>query len=215
MNEENVNYPELTDAQSSAGELKDALTQEETVQPQVDVTADKVSISQGNINSVRSQQVTLRQSAVRSLDTGQMDVRLGAVGVANTQTLEVNYGAVGAVKTGSANLKVVSSGAVVADDGVNMEYSTTKTILTRGNVLMDHSLAGATLARKVKMENSDVVFLVAGKVEGDVNPVFGPKESLLFGVAAGVVGGILVLTGHLFKKLYAMSEKALEKDEEN
>jgi hypothetical protein len=111
----------------------------------------------------------------------------------------MDFSAIGLMKTGEAQMKASAAGVIVAEDGVNMDLSRAHAILSRGNVVMDKSLAVVAGARKIKAENSNIVFLVTGKVEGDVKPLFGPRESLIFGVAAGLVGGILVLTGHLFK----------------
>jgi hypothetical protein len=202
------------DAAPSENE-KPVAAETKVVAPEVDIAADHVDIHQCSVRSLKAQQVTLQQSVVQDLHAGQMDVRLGAMFQSETEKLEVNYGAAGLIKTGDALLKATSAGAVVADDGVNMELSQAKAVLTRGNVLMDRSLAGAVVARKVKAQNSNVIFLLTSKVEGDVNPLFGPRESLIFGIVAGIVGGILVLTGRLFKHTQKPAGKKRSQDEDD
>jgi hypothetical protein len=74
-------------------------------------------------------------------------------------------------------------------------------LVTKGNVQIDQSGIVAMAANQVTLENNNsVVFLLAKHVEGDVNPKFGPKESALFGILAGLTAGIMILAGVLFGK---------------
>lgn len=175
--------------------------EEEGVEQELQIIDDEVEVEGASIGSIQAQQVDLRQCAVETLNTAEATVRLGAVAKSTSQKMVVDYGALGLVKTGDAQMKATVAGVVLADDGVNMDLSRSQVILTRGNVVMDKSLSLVTGARKVKAENSNIIFLVSGKVEGDVQPLFGPRESLIFGAVAGLVGGILVLMGKLFKGL--------------
>jgi hypothetical protein len=175
--------------------------QSELPPPVMNISSEKVEVVQSSAHAVTAQEVTLFQSASQIMNAGHVEASMSAIAQATSQELDMNYGAAGMVKTGNAHLKASSAGIVMADDGVNMDLSRSQAILTRGNVLMEQSMAGVVVARKVKAEKSNIIFLVSGKVEGDVKPFFGPRESLLFGIMAGIVGGILVLTGHLFKGL--------------
>lgn len=174
---------------------------EEGVEQELQIIDDEVEVEGASIGSIQAQQVDLRQCAVETMNTSEANIHLGAVAKSTSQSVDVNYGAMGVVKTGDAQMKAAAAGIVLADDGVNMDLSRSHVILTRGNVVMDKSLSVVTGARKVKAENSNIIFLVSGKVEGDVQPLFGPRESLIFGAVAGLVGGILVLMGKLFKGL--------------
>lgn len=192
MSEEILNNEELLPDKS-----KTVFAEDETLE----IAADQVKLLQSSVRTVRTRKADLLQSAVQTLNSEDTHLRLGAVGQANSNAIDAGYAAIGQVKTGDANLKASAVGMVMADDNVSMELSQSKVIFNRGSVTMDHSLAGAVAGRKVKMEDSNVIFLLAGKVEGEVQPLFGPRESILFGIIAGIVGGILVLTGKLFKGL--------------
>jgi hypothetical protein len=174
---------------------------EEVVGQKLQIIDDEVKVEDIQIGSIQAQQVDLRQSAVETLNSAHTTAHFSAVGKSTSERIEVDFGALGIVKTGEAQMKASAAGVIVAEDGVNMDMSRSHIILSRGNVVMDKSLAVVAGARKVKAENSNIVFLVAGKVEGGVKPLFGPRESLIFGAAAGLVGGILVLIGHLFNGL--------------
>ena len=53
---------------------------------------------------------------------------------------------------------------------------------------MDQSNSGVVLGRNICTgNNSGVILMVAGRVEGDVKSVFGPASSAAFGVAFALV----------------------------
>jgi hypothetical protein len=59
----------------------------------------------------------------------------------------------------------------------------------------------ALVANQVALENdTSVVFLLSKNVEGDVTAQFGQKESVLFGIVAGIAAGIVILSGAMFGK---------------
>lgn len=196
-------------------EMASEEVENKSAQEEMQIIDDVVDVVRGSVGSIQAQQVDLHQSAVQTIHAGKADICFGAMAQSTSQDLDISYGALGLVKTGDAQLKASTIGGIVADDGVNMNLSKSQVILSRGNVIMDKSVAGLVGARKVKAENSNIVFLLAGKVEGDAQPMFGPRESLIFGAAAGIAGGILVLTGHLFKGLTKAAEKKLKRDKEN
>jgi len=179
----------------------DVVGEGEQVEQPLEIIDEEVQASRVSIGSIQAQQVDLNLCAMKTLNASKADIAFSAAMQPTTQELDASFSAMGAVKTGDAHIKNAAAGVVMAEDGVNMEMAHAKAILTRGNVVMNRSVAVVAGARKAKVENSNVVFLVTGKLDGDVKPMFGPKESLIFGVAAGLVGGILVLTGKLFKGL--------------
>jgi hypothetical protein len=180
------------------------VVKEETAEQMLEIIDDEVAVEQVSIGSIQAQEVDLNLCATKTLNAAKADIAFSAALQSTSQDLDVSFGAMGAVKTGDALIKNSAAGVVLAEDGVNMEMAHAKAILTRGNVVMNKSVAVVTGARKAKIENSNIVFLVTGKLDGDVKPMFGPKETLIFGAVAGLVGGILVLTGKLFK---GMSEE--------
>ncbi len=174
---------------------------EQVIAENLQIIDDEVKVEDIRVGSIQAQQVELRQSAAETVNSAQTTARLSAIARATSQNVDVDFGAIGVAKAGNVQMKGSAAGVIMADDGVNMDLSRSQVILSRGNVVMDKSVAVVAGARKVKAENSNIIFLVTGKVEGDVQPVFGPRESLIFGVVAGLVGGILVLAGKLFKGL--------------
>ena len=167
----------------------------------VQIIDDEVKVEDIRVGSIQAQQVDLRKSAAETINSVQTTARFSAIVKSASQSVDVDLSAIGVAKAGDVQMKGSAAGVILAEDGVNMDLSRSQVILSRGNVVMDKSMAFVAGARKIKAENSNIVFLVTGKLEGDVKPLFGPRESLIFGAVAGLVGGILVLTGHLFKGL--------------
>ena len=103
-------------------------------------------------------------------------------------------------KSEDANLKFSSATALLVGKDAVLDQSGVQVMVAGGEVQMDQSGAVLLASRKVSLENSGVVFLIAGKVEGDVNPVFGTKDFILFGLIAGISAGVVMTIAALFKK---------------
>jgi hypothetical protein len=95
-----------------------------------------------------------------------------------------------------------SKAAVIVNQGnVNVDQCGVQVVVTKGNVQVHQSRSVATIANHVTLENnSSVVFLFARNVDGEVKTQFGPKESALFGIMAGLAAGVVLLSGAMFGK---------------
>jgi len=165
-----------------------------------DVTAETVNITQGGARNVQATHVTLRQAGAQSVTADNLLIRQGGVMKAQADHLEMLQGGVGFARTQTADLTASQAGAVISEGQVTMEQSGAQMLMARGDVTMDQSGAVAMLARNVKAENSGVVFLLANEVEGTVNAAFGPRESVIFGVVAGAVAGLVLLLAKLARR---------------
>jgi hypothetical protein len=165
-----------------------------------DVAAETVNITQGGARNVQGTHVTLRQAGVQSVTADNLVIRQGGVVKAEADRLEMLQGGVGLARTQTAHLTASQAGAVLSEGDVTMEQSGAQMLMTRGEVTMDQSGAVAMMARSVKAENSGVVFLLANEVEGTVNAAFGPRESVIFGVVAGAVAGLVMLLAKLSRR---------------
>jgi len=165
-----------------------------------DVTAEVVNITRGGARNVQGTHVTLRQAGAQSVTADNLVVRQGGVVQAQTDHLEMLGGGVGMAQTQTASLAASRAGAVISEGNVTMEQSRAQLMLARGDVTMDQSGSVAMFARNVKAENSGVVFLLASEVEGTVNTAFGPRESVIFGIVAGAVTGLVMLLAKLSRR---------------
>ena len=165
-----------------------------------DATAEVVNITRGGARSVQGTHVTLRQAGAQSVTADNLILRQGGVVQARTDHLEMLGGGVGLAQTQTASLANSQAGAVVSEGNVAMEQSGAQLLLARGDVTMDQSGAVAMFVRNIKAENSGVVFLLANQVEGTVNTAFGPRESVIFGIVAGAVAGLVMLLAKLSRR---------------
>jgi hypothetical protein len=164
-----------------------------------EVSAQEVNLTQRGAHTVRGLNVTLRQAGAGTVTAEQLTIRQGGAVKAEADHLEMTQGALVAAKTKTANLKASMAGLIVAEGSVQMDQAAAQILLSKGEVTMDQSGALVMISRSVKAEHSGATFIIARKVEGDIKTAFGPKESLIFGAAAGILTG---LTLFLFRLLH-------------
>jgi len=162
------------------------------------IQADIVEIYQGGANHIQAREVMLRQASANQVQADTVLVRQGGMATVTTTNLETNSSAMGYVQAQDASLCTSSVVAIVTGRDAELDQSAAQVMVVGGKVDMDQSVAALMIANEVSMDSSNVVFLLAGKVEGDVRPVFGPKETILFGLISGFAAGAMVLTGILF-----------------
>jgi hypothetical protein len=89
---------------------------------------------------------------------------------------------------------------VIAGSEANLDQSSTKVLVAGGNVKIDQSATVFMAANTVQVQDSPVIFLLARNVEGKAKPTFGPQESILFGTAAGLAAGFVMILAGMFKR---------------
>jgi hypothetical protein len=95
--------------------------------------------------------------------------------------------------TQTANVTASSVGAVLAQGDVSLDQSISRAVLTRGDVKMDQSGVALLMGRNIQAgENSGTILMIAGRVEGNVNSVFGPASSAAFGAAFAVAISLIL-----------------------
>jgi len=145
--------------------------------------AKNLVLRQGSVNSVETNELTMRQAAAVKVSADQVQTSASAIGFLQTQGADIANTSV-AVANVSGNLSMDQSGADL--------------LLSKGEVAMDQSGAVVMVTRSVMMKNSSTAFLFAQHVEGDVTTLFDSKDALIFGAAAGLVGGMVMLFGRIF-----------------
>ena len=164
-----------------------------------EVRAETVIIDRGGANSVRGETVNIEQGGANSVTADHLIVRQGGVVKVDTQKLEMLQGGIVLAQTQTAHLTASNAGFLLARGEVKMDQSEAKALVASGNVTMNQSGAVLMVAQDVKADKSGVVFLFARKIEGSVSPMFGPRESILFGVVSGMVAGLVLLLGKQMK----------------
>ncbi|MBI5582877.1 MAG: hypothetical protein HY892_03545 [Deltaproteobacteria bacterium] len=163
-----------------------------------DITAQEINLIRGEAHTVRGINVTLRQAGAHTINAENLILRQGGAVKVEAGHLEMTQGGLVAAKTQKADLKASYSTLVIAEGPIHMDQSGAQVLVAKGDVTMDQSGAVVLISRTVKAEHSGATFLIAREVQGDIKATFGPKESLIFGAAAGIVAG---LTCFLFRML--------------
>lgn len=147
--------------------------------------ANHMVVRQGAANSVEANELTLRQAAAAKISAEQVHANASAIGFLNTQSAAVENSSV--------------AFATIAGD-VTIDQSGSNVLITNGDVSMDQSGTVLLVSKNVKTSNSPTVFLLAQHVDGDVTTIFGSKDAIIFGAAAGLVGGLVMLFGQVFRR---------------
>lgn len=164
------------------------------------VSAEVVNIDHGGVQNLNATSVTLRQGGVQNATAEKMLIRQGGVVKVKAENFEMVQGGAVLVQTSQASLTAANAVAVVAGAGVNLDQSAARVIVAGGEMNLDQSAALVMVGNTIKPKNSSIVFLVARNVEGNVSTTFGPQESIIFGAAAGLVAGVVMLIASLFKR---------------
>ncbi|MCK4671363.1 MAG: hypothetical protein KAT47_02400 [Candidatus Aegiribacteria sp.] len=154
-----------------------------------------INISRTNVDEIKGDSITMCQVTARSVQGEKLLMRQGGIGRAQTRQLNMVQGGAGVIQAEKADLSTSSSVLILSGGDVNMDQSGSKFLLSRGNISMDQSGVIAMAAKRIEVKNSSTVLMIAQNVEGSVNTMFGPRESLIFGAAAGLVAGLFYLFG--------------------
>lgn len=153
-------------------------------------TPEKLEVTREAPERVEAHDVVMRQAGARSIQADTVTVRQGGVVQAQAERLDLLQGGVVLAQTREARMTASEAGLVCAGGPVEMDQSGAVALLAREAVTMDQCGTVLMVAPEVHADEANAVFLLAGRVDGDVHSVFGPRESLLFGAAAGAAAGL-------------------------
>jgi hypothetical protein len=119
--------------------------------------------------------VEIRMGAVGQAQADRIDVATGAIGGVRAETVTVERGAVGGVLASSVSISQGMASTVVAKD-----------------VRLDQVAARSVVAQTITVEGEAATFfLVAQNVSGNVRVLFDWRGALAFGLAVGLVSGLV------------------------
>lgn len=136
---------------------------------------ETLELRRGGISEVSGGNVDVRQGGVGRLEAEEVFVQWGGVGAARADRLGVELGGVGAALTGELEVSQGFAGTVVARQAT-LEQSFVRTLIAQE----------VTATRP-----TGVLVLIAQRVSGDIRPVLDWRGALAFGVAFGLVAGVL------------------------
>jgi hypothetical protein len=163
----------------------------ETAAAPEDVAAHAVTLERCRTRSVNGVEVSMSQSAARTVTGDTLTLRQAAALELRAETVDAEQVAVVVARGGRTTLRSSQAGLVLCEDEARLEQSAAGAVLAARPLTLDRSVVGLVAGRHVRAERSAALVLLAGHVEGEVRASLGPREALLFGAAAGFVGGLL------------------------
>ena len=134
--------------------------------------------------------VTVTDSGLTIAEATTIDVRQGGIGRAAAEDVNVHIGGVGLARADRVSVELGGIGAAIGDE-VEVRQGFVNTVIAR-EAEVEQALVQTIAALKVEVEEQvNVLFLVAGRVEGNVRAVFDWRGALAFGAAFGLVVGLL------------------------
>ena len=164
------------------------------------VRAGSVHIEWGSANTIEGDTVSIEMGSANTVTADHLTIRQGGVVKADVQQLEMIQGGIVLAQAETAHLTTAQATFLSAQGDVKMDQSGAQALHAGGNVTMNQSGAVVMIAQDVKADKSGVVFLFARKIEVNVKAMFGPRESILFGVVAGLVTGVVLLVSRQIKQ---------------
>lgn len=119
-----------------------------------------------------------------------VEIHLGAVGQVHADTVEVSRGAIGAARADEIAVELGAVGGVIAGSA-SVGQGFVNSVLAR-EVRLDQVVARSIVAKDVTIEGeAAAIFLVAQRITGPVRVLFDWRGAVAFGVAMGLVAGLL------------------------
>lgn len=134
---------------------------------------------------VEGNEISIRQGAALQVNADKIDMKAAGIGLARSQTMEVSTS---------------NAGVLLAGDTAHLDLSSSQLVVSGGSVTMEQSASVGVVGKDISLRDSAVVFLVAKNVSGEVTTIFGPREAVIFGAVAGMVGSAVMLAARILRK---------------
>ncbi|HZQ05698.1 MAG TPA: hypothetical protein VFD70_03910 [Anaerolineae bacterium] len=155
------------------------------------IHGEVVNITQGGVRNIDAQSVTVKQGGVQNVSAEVVTVKQGGIVQAEGGSVEVVQGGIGLAR--GDQVKITAGGAfAILGSNVQVEAGGAQWMLARQSISVDQGGAAAMIAPKMDVNNSFVGLILAQQVTGSVRTLFDTRAALVFGIAAGVVGGLVL-----------------------
>jgi hypothetical protein len=137
-----------------------------------------LSIVQGGLGEVTAKTVDVRQGGIGRLTAEEVFVTQGGIGAAKAERIGVELGILGAAMARDARVTQGIARLIAAREAT-----------------IEQSLVSTVVAGRVHADRpTGVLVMIAGRVSGDIRPVFDWRGALVFGVVVGLVAAVLKRT---------------------
>lgn len=155
------------------------------------VQGEIVNITQGGAQNVDAQSVTVKQGGVQNVSAESVTVKQGGILNAEGGSVEVVQGGIALARGDQINL--TAGGALgLLGTNIHVEAGGAQWMFAREAITVDQGGAAAMISAKMDVNNSFVGLILAQQVTGNVRALFDTRAALVFGIAAGLVGGLVL-----------------------
>ncbi len=124
---------------------------------------------------VEADAVEVHQGVVGRVDAADVRVTQGLVGAARADRISIEMGGLGAAMGGSVNLSQAGAGSILSQ-----------------HATIEQSVVRTLVAQRVEIRRpSAVLVMIAQRVNGEVRVLLDWRGALAFGVALGIVSGLV------------------------
>lgn len=152
--------------------------------------ADTVTVAQSGVNAIDAKNVSLAMSGVVQADAGLLEVKQAAIVRVQSEEATLTQAAVGLLQSENANLNGAVAVAVVGNN-VDVETGISRFMLAREAIHVEQGGALVMAAPRIEVTNATTVLLLAREVNGNVRTLMDRRSALVFGLAAGLVMGLM------------------------
>jgi hypothetical protein len=154
------------------------------------VTAERVEITQGGAEKVEASSVVLDRGGIGAVNADAVEVHRGGIGRLTAKDVTVTQGGIGAARADHLTIDMGGIGAAIVGR-LELTRSAARSILAR-EAHLQGSFAQTVVANNVSLERgSNVIIVLARRVDGDVRALLDWRGALAFGAALGVVIGLV------------------------
>ncbi|TAN41374.1 MAG: hypothetical protein EPN25_05235 [Nitrospirae bacterium] len=152
----------------------------------------ETELQEKDLDIIEGEFIRIGQSRVRNVEGSQIEMQQVAAVSVDAERIEATQCA--ALMFRGDNVTLQQSAATLAvSNNATFNYSCTPLSFSKEGTELSRCAAGVVAGRTVKVENSASLFVIAGKVEGNMTAVFDWKSTLAAGAVLGGVFGLLSL----------------------
>ncbi len=156
-----------------------------------DITkADTVTVTQGSVNAIDAKNVSLSMSGVLQADAGLLEAKQAAMARVQSEETTMTQAAVALLQSENATLNGAVSVAVFGNN-IDVETGFSRFMLAREAIHVEQGGAVVMAAPRIEVTNGTTVLLLAREVNGSVRTIMDRRSALIFGLAAGLVLGLM------------------------
>lgn len=157
-------------------------------------TPQVINLSQVSVESVQAGLVRASQTSIKKLNAEEVELQMSAAGSVQAGSFQASESAVGGISTEQATIQDSIIGGIRAE---TLNFNGLAALTAATNMDAKEIHAFAVVSQEIHVDNVRTGILISREVHGNVTTTLDSRTALLFGLAAGAVSGLIMLTGRL------------------